>query len=49
MAKEVKIRKEVQLTQEVIEALQKQANQEGRLLKNYIEQVLIHQSKKGNR
>lgn len=44
--KEIKIRKEVQLTQEVIDALQVQADKEDRLLKNYMEQVLIRQSKK---
>ena len=40
-----KIRKEVYLTSEVIELLQKQAENEGRLLKNYLEQVLIQKSK----
>lgn len=44
--KEIKIRKEIQLTQEVIDALQIQADKEDRLLKNYMEQVLIRQSKK---
>lgn len=44
--KEIKVRKEVQLTQDVIDALQIQADKEDRLLKNYMEQVLIRQSKK---
>ena len=44
--KEIKIRKEIQLTQEVIDALQIQVDKEDRLLKNYMEQVLIRQSKK---
>ena len=44
--KEIKVRKEVQLTQDVIDALQVQADKEDRLLKNYMEQVLIRQSKK---
>lgn len=47
--KENKVRKEIQLTQEVIDALQIQADKEDRLLKNYMEQVLIKQSKKENK
>lgn len=47
--KEIKIRKEIQLTQDVINALQVQADKEDRLLKNYMEQVLIRQSKKENK
>lgn len=41
-----KIRKEIQLTQDVIDALQLQADKEDRPLKNYMEQVLVKQSKK---
>jgi hypothetical protein len=41
------IRKEVYLTEEVVKELQKQAESEGRLLKNYMEQILVKQAKKG--
>lgn len=45
MATTKKIRKEVHLTQEVIDLLQAKADKEGRLLKNYLESVLIQISK----
>ena len=40
-----KIRKEVHLTQEILDALQKQAEQEGRSLKNLMEFILIQFTK----
>lgn len=40
-----KIRKEIHLTQNVVDALQTQADKDGRSLKNYMEQVLIQHSK----
>jgi hypothetical protein len=41
-----KIRKEIQLTQVVLDNLQFQADKDGRSLKNYMEQILIKQSEK---
>ncbi len=41
-----KIRKEVHLTHKVIDKLQEKADEEGRSLKNYMEWVLIEDSKK---
>ena len=40
-----KIRKEVHLTQDIIDVLQKQADKEVRTLKNYMESILIQHSK----
>lgn len=44
-----KIRKEVQLTQVVLDQLQLQADRDGRSLKNYMEHILVQQSQKSNK
>lgn len=41
-----KTRKEVHLLPDIIEELQKQADAEGRTLKNYMEYILTQQSKR---
>ena len=40
-----KVRKEVHLNKETVDNLQKQAEDEGRTLKNFMENVLVRQSK----
>jgi len=43
-----KIRREVHLKQEIIDLLQKQADEEGRSLKNHMENILIKHAKQNN-
>ena len=46
MSKPETFRKEIHLTQEVIDKLQEKADKDDRSLKNYMEKVLINDSKK---
>lgn len=44
--KSEKIRKDIHLSEDVIEVLQKAADKESRTLKNYMEKVLVKHSEK---